>query len=129
MYGRYELRIDYLCLYSIAIFKNVLGFLRESLFIYLFIYFFIYLFLEAFKLRYSNPEDQIFNRVISDISAVLRETTLTISDYIETGSPVESEIVRLFSRSTVEITGEITRLIKPIFRSEYLNTTSDWLSH
>ena len=35
-------------------------------------------------LRYLDPKDRIFNRVISDISVVLRETTLTISDSIET---------------------------------------------
>ena len=40
-------------------------------------------------------KDRNFNRVISDISIVLRETTLTISDFIETGSPVESKIVRV----------------------------------
>ena len=38
-------------------------------------------------LRYSYPDDRIFNLVISDISVVLRETTLIISDSIETGSP------------------------------------------
>ena len=34
-------------------------------------------------------EDRFFNRVFSDISLVRRETTLTISDAIETGLPVE----------------------------------------
>ena len=38
-----------------------------------------------------DPDDRILNRVISDISFVLRETNLTISYSIETGSPVESE--------------------------------------
>ena len=40
--------------------------------------------------RWPDPEDRIFNRVISDISVVLRETTLTISHSIETGSPAFS---------------------------------------
>ena len=56
-----------------------------------------------------------FNRVISDISVVLREITVTISDSIETVSPVESEIVRVFSLSTTEIT-EKTRSNKPDFQ-------------
>ena len=43
-------------------------------------------------LRYPDPEDWIFNRVVSDISVVLRKTTLTISVSSETGSPVETEI-------------------------------------
>ena len=60
-------------------------------------------------LRYSNPEKRSFNRVISDNSVVLRETTLTISDSVEASSPVESEIVRVGSLGTTEIT-EITRL-------------------
>ena len=54
-----------------------------------------------------NPDDRIFNRVISVISVVQRETTLTITDSIETGSPLVSEIVRVVSLSTTEIT-EIT---------------------
>ena len=40
-------------------------------------------------LGYPNPEDSIFYRIISDIFVVLRETTLTISDSTETGTPVE----------------------------------------
>ena len=56
-------------------------------------------------------EYRIFYRVISDIFVVLRETTLTISDSIETGSPVETEMVRVVFRSTKEIT-EITRFEK-----------------
>ena len=59
-------------------------------------------------IKESFSEDQIFNHVISDISLVLRETTLTTSDSIETGSPIETEIVRVVSLSTTEIT-EITR--------------------
>ena len=35
------------------------------------------------RLRYSEPEVQIFHCVISDISIVLWEATLTISDSIE----------------------------------------------
>ena len=42
--------------------------------------------------------------IISDISIVLRETTLTISDSFQTGSPVEIEIVRVDSLCTTEIT-------------------------
>ena len=53
----------------------------------------------------------IFNRINSDIFVELRETTLTISDSIEAGSPVETEIVRVVSLSTTEIT-EITRFKK-----------------
>ena len=44
-------------------------------------------------LRYPDP-------VIADIPVVLRETTLTISDSIETCPPVETEIVRVVSCST-----------------------------
>ena len=50
----------------------------------------------------------IFKHVISDISVVLRETTTTTSDSFETGTPVETEIVKVVSLSTTEIT-EITR--------------------
>ena len=60
-------------------------------------------------LRY--PEDRIFNRLILDISFVLRENTLTFSDSIETLSPVEFVLVRVVSLSTTEVT-EITRLKK-----------------
>ena len=41
-------------------------------------------------LRYPDAEDRIFNRGTSDISSLLRETTLT-------GCPVESDIVRVVS--------------------------------
>ena len=44
-----------------------------------------------------RQDNKIFNRVISDIAVVLREITLTVSESIETGSPVESEIVRVVS--------------------------------
>ena len=71
--------------------------------------------------KISHPEDRFFfffffqslNRVISDMSVVLRESTLTISDSIETVSPVEPGIVRVVSVSTTEIT-QITRLKKKI---------------
>ena len=62
-------------------------------------------------LRYPYPRDQIFYRIFSDISGLLRETTLTILDSIKTGPPVETEIVRVVSLSTTEIT-EITQLKK-----------------
>ena len=74
---------------------------------------------EGPPLRYSYPEDRIFNRVISDISVVQRETTLTTSDSIEASSPVKSEIVRVVSFNTMEIT-EITRFIKQFSWSIYL---------
>ena len=47
---------------------------------------------------------RFFNRIISDIFDVLRETTFTISDSMETILPVESEKVRVISLSTAEIT-------------------------
>ena len=59
-------------------------------------------------------DDRIFDRVISDISVVLRETSLTISNSNESVSPVEFEIVRVVSLSTTEIT-ETIRFEKPIF--------------
>ena len=61
------------------------------------------------QFKVFHPEDRIFNRAISDISVVLRESTLAISDSIETCSPFESEIVSVVTLSTTEIT-EITRL-------------------
>ena len=63
-------------------------------------------------LRYRDPGDLVFISVIFD---VLRETTLTISDSIETGSPVESKIVRVISLSTTENNRDNT-IKKPIFR-------------
>ena len=60
--------------------------------------------------RYPDPAERFFNRVISYMNLVLRETSLTISDSIETGSPLESEIVRMVSPSSTEIS-DITRLI------------------
>ena len=64
-------------------------------------------------LRYSDPENRIFNRVFSDISVVLMETTLTISESIDTGSVIEIEIVRVVSLSATEVT-EITRFKEKI---------------
>ena len=60
------------------------------------------------SLRYYHPEDRNFNRVISDISVVIREIALTTSYSIETDTPVESEKVRVVSPSATDIT-EITR--------------------
>ena len=55
--------------------------------------------------RSQEPKDRIFIRVISDISVVLRETTLTIPDSIETVSSVEYEIVgSLCTTELIEIT-------------------------
>ena len=48
---------------------------------------------------------------ISDISIIQWETAGTISDSIEIGSPVESEMVRVVSLSTTEIS-ELTRFKK-----------------
>ena len=71
-------------------------------------------------LSYPDPEDRSFNRVISDISVVQRENIFTISDSIEKGSPVETEILKMVCLSTTEIT-EITRLQKRSSGYEYLN--------
>ena len=70
------------------------------------------LFSTLFQTFFSNF---VFNRVTSDMSIVLRETILAISDSIETGTPVESEIVRVVSLSTTEIS-EKARFKKTIFR-------------
>ena len=59
--------------------------------------------------RHQDPEDRIFNRVISDTSVVIRGATLSTSDFIEKGSAAETEIVRVVSLSKTEIT-DITRL-------------------
>ena len=53
----------------------------------------------------SDLRLKTFNRVITDISVVIRKTTDTISDSIETGSSVESEIVRVVFPCATEITG------------------------
>ena len=72
------------------------------------------IFLIGLDLRCPDPEDRIFRHMLSqDISIVLRETT--ISDSIETGSLVETKIVKGVYLSTVEIT-EITQFKKMIFR-------------
>ena len=44
--------------------------------------------LNLFVVKVNDPEDLIFNRVISDISVAQRELTLSISDSIETCSQV-----------------------------------------
>ena len=62
------------------------------------------------QLKVSDTKDRIFNRVISDIFVVLRETTLTISYFIETVSPVQSEILRVVTPS------RLARKSKPILR-------------
>ena len=62
-------------------------------------------------LRYPDPEGRIFNCVISDISIVLRETTLIILDSIETSSPFEMKIMWVVSLGTMEIT-EVTQFEK-----------------
>ena len=54
------------------------------------------------KLQVFGPEDQIFSRVISDISIVLREATFTISDSIEVGSPVKFKIARTYPLSPMQ---------------------------
>ena len=71
-------------------------------------------------LKYAGPEDQIFNRAISDISVVLRETTLTFSDSIVIGSPVETEIVRVVSLGATEIAKIIHLKKKMTVRVVYL---------
>ena len=55
-----------------------------------------------------EAEDRRFYRVISEIYVVLREATLTTPDSIQTGSPGETEIVRVVSFIISEIT-EITQ--------------------
>ena len=58
-------------------------------------------------------QDQTTQNLLSifqwNISAVLRETTLTISDSIETGAPAKSEIVGVVFLCTTEIT-ELTEI-------------------
>ena len=61
-----------------------------------------------FPFRYQATEDRIFNRLISDISVVLRGNE-SISHSIETVSQAESEIMRVVSLSTTEKT-EKTRI-------------------
>ena len=60
-------------------------------------------------LRYYTLKIGFFNRVIPDMSVVLRETTLTFSDSTKRGSSVEAEMERVVSLSGTEKT-EITRL-------------------
>ena len=61
-----------------------------------------------------------FFRVISVISVVLRETTLTISDSTGETVAMESEIARAFQISTTEIS-QLTRLKIQSSGEEYLN--------
>ena len=72
---------------------------------------------ESAELWRVDPEDRIFYPVISDISVALRETTLTISDSIETDSPVETELVRVDALGTTKMTN-ISRFKKTIFREK-----------
>ena len=58
----------------------------------------------SLTIKVSLPRRSDFNRVISDIFAVQWETTLTISDSIETDTPFETEVVKVVSFSTTEIT-------------------------
>ena len=87
----------------------------------------------SFVLRYPETKDRFlfvclfflgfffFNLVISVISVVLRETTLSIS--VSTSEPVsmKSEIERVVSLSITEMS-EITRLKIPSSGKRYLNT-------
>ena len=75
-------------------------------------------------LRYPQPEDRVFflNRVISVISIVLRETTLTTSDSSGELVLIESEIMRVVYLCTTEIS-EITRLKIRSSRFWYLNVS------
>ena len=59
------------------------------------------------ELKVFEPRKSDF--LTSDISVALRETILAISNSIETGSPVETEIVRVVSLTITEKTA-ITRL-------------------
>ena len=61
--------------------------------------------------KVSGPRKPDFNRVIADISVVLIETTFPFADSIETGASFETEMMRVVSLGTTEIT-EITRFKK-----------------
>ena len=78
-------------------------------------------------LRYPDPEDRIFSRVFADISVIAGKTTLTISSFIETGTQVEYEIVRVVSLGTRK-KNEITRLKKKkrSSGSEYFNNPAEF---
>ena len=69
--------------------------------------------------RFLDPKNRCY-RIISVISVVLRETTLTISDLTSEPVSKESEIVRVVSLRTAEIS-EIIRLKIQSSGSEYLN--------
>ena len=72
-------------------------------------------------LRNAEPEDRYFfiDRLTSIISVVQREITLTISDSAGETASMESEIVRVVSLCTTEIS-EITRLKIGCSESGYL---------
>ena len=53
---------------------------------------------------HTSVFNALINCVIWDIFIVRRKTTLTISDSIETGSQVRTEVVRVISLRTTEIT-------------------------
>ena len=55
-------------------------------------------------LRNRDPDGRVYNRAVLDISVVLWETILAISDSIETSSPIETETIGVVSLSTTEIT-------------------------
>ena len=74
------------------------------------------------EFKVYDTEDSFFflNRLISVISVVLRENTLTISDSTGETVSMESEIMTVLSLSTTEIP-EITRLKIRSSRCGYLN--------
>ena len=71
-------------------------------------------------LRYSDPEDQFLDHFIFVISVVLREPTVTISDWTVEPVAMKSEILRVVSHVTTEIS-EIKRLKFRSSASDYLN--------
>ena len=64
--------------------------------------------IQCLKLTVSHPDDRIFIGVVSDVSVVLRETTLTIQILLRQAQQFEKEIESVVSLSTTEIT-EIKR--------------------
>ena len=57
-----------------------------------------------YALRYQDHEDRFLNRVISGVSVVLmRETSLAIAEWTGEFVAMTSEIVRVVSLSTTEI--------------------------
>ena len=55
------------------------------------------------NIKVFHPEDQFFDIMLSLISIVLRETTLTISDLISEPISMESQTVRVVSLCPMEI--------------------------